>query len=471
MLAKFFRFSQNTRIKSDPSAGTEPRNPYRRILHRDYPEPLVALLAFIFGIWLWDQYFGETMGYTPGTTEVAMLKIDRDLRLADAMDADPAWLRWLAGVETPAEVRRNARAIFLKLGMDKSLDQSAIEAYAVIHSLDEKKPVLEGVSEILGPKAVPNFSKIEEAVEQNQGGWWHAQILDARDENPATDSSWRNAYDKTLNRLRTRAIAIRSTIWLLGLAGLAFLPQTLRCLAGALRAKPKGYSAAWRPTLGMTVFFVATLAWIGFTTMINLGIIVADGLPTLLATCVDSGARLLPAMIALCLLFKRPSHAARVLGAQRPVFPAIVLGLFALLLLIDQLLLRLLGNSGTVNPGGGLSLAEAGIDGLVYSIVSACLVAPFAEEILYRGVLFRSLANRVTVLPAALISATAFALVHFYNLYGLISVGIFGFACALLYSATGSLTSVIALHLLYNASVKIPQWIVYHAPTGGFFDR
>ena len=82
------------------------------------------------------------------------------------------------------------------------------------------------------------------------------------------------------------------------------------------------------------------------------------------------------------------------------------------------------------------------------------------------GVLFRSCRNRLGVIPAALLSSVVFALLHFYDGYGLASVGVFGFSCALLYSATGSLTSVIALHMLYNTAIKIPDWIVYHAPLG-----
>ena len=67
-----------------------------------------VLLAFILGVWLWDHYFGKPAGYPPGTEEIALVKIDRDLRLADAMAADPAWLRWLAGVDEPQAARATA---------------------------------------------------------------------------------------------------------------------------------------------------------------------------------------------------------------------------------------------------------------------------------------------------------------------------------------------------------------------------
>ena len=72
--------------------------------------------------------------------------------------------------------------------------------------------------------------------------------------------------------------------------------------------------------------------------------------------------------------------------------------------------------------------------GLAFATVSACLVAPFAEEIVYRGVLLRSLANRFGVLAGAVV-----------------------------FSGTRGLSTVIALHCLYNLAVKLPEWFIYHA--------
>ena len=85
---------------------------------------------------------------------------------------------------------------------------------------------------------------------------------------------------------------------------------------------------------------------------------------------------------------------------------------------------------------------------------------------MYRGVLFRSCRNRLGLLPAAVMSSAIFAVFHFYDAYGLLSVGLFGFSCALLYAGTGSLATVIALHMLYNFLIKVPEWVVYHAPLG-----
>jgi membrane protease YdiL (CAAX protease family) len=65
-----------------------------------------------------------------------------------------------------------------------------------------------------------------------------------------------------------------------------------------------------------------------------------------------------------------------------------------------------------------------------------------------------------------MISSAVFAALHFYDGYGLASVWVFGLSAALLYATTGSLGACVALHFIYNSSIKIPEWIVYHGPLG-----
>jgi membrane protease YdiL (CAAX protease family) len=50
-------------------------------------------------------------------------------------------------------------------------------------------------------------------------------------------------------------------------------------------------------------------------------------------------------------------------------------------------------------------------------------------------------------------------------MYGTISVGLFGAASALLYLATRSLTNAILLHMLYNLTITVPMWMLYHSPS------
>lgn len=407
---------------------------------------------------MWDHYFSEPAEYVAGTEEVALLKIDRDLRLAEAMAGDPVWLRKLAGSEKTQELGEDSLGILETLEAQRMMGPRAAEAYAVIRSVVDGTPVLETMMRF----GVPGLDVSPDPV-LRQGSWWRARVLRANAELGQIHGPWKDAYAESLKTLRWRAIVNGAGIAMLGLAGLCFVPRTLHRLACGLRERPRGYSGAWTPALGLTVFMLGTLAWIGFVAMLDLGVRGVIGLPPLMAVMLDTAARMLPSLIVIGFLFKQPSHAVRVMGLNRSPHPRMILGMFALLLLADWGLRLIPGAAGDGEPGGGLSLAEAGVNGLIFSVVSACIVAPIAEEILYRGVLFRSLGNRLGILPSAILSSVIFASIHFYGLYGFASVAVFGFACAMLYAATGSLVSVIFLHSLYNLSIKIPEWWFYHA--------
>lgn len=420
-------------------------NPYRAILRREIPEPFIALLCFILGIWMWDHYFGKTAGYAPGTEQITLIKIDRDMQLAEAMADDPPLLRWLAHAQsTGGAVAAGVRSLEL-LSKEGGLGPEGRRAYAALAATRDAAPV---------SAYLASFNLPDEAAPPPPT-WWNLKIASGNFVFPANPRT---------SALRTRAVAVGSIIWGLGLIGLAFLPAALRCLRGAFRTKTRGYPAAWSPSLGITVFLVATLAWIGFTMVVELGITLFPGIHPAVAILLDTAARILPTLIALALLFKKASHIPRALGLNGHIHPPLLLGMLSLLFLIDQSLRWGLGRFATEDPTGGLSYADSGLFGLVFLIVSSCLFAPLSEEILYRGILHRSLSNRMGVLGGALLSSVIFASLHFYDSYGLASVATFGFICALTYQSTGSLIDVIALHALYNTTITLPEWTIYHAP-------
>lgn len=435
-------------------------------MRRDYPEPLIALLAFVLGIWLWDHYFGKIEGYAPGTEQVALVKIDRDLRLADAMEDDPKWARWLAGAEDPGVVRQRAVEVFKKLAHEESMTAQGLEAFAIVKAVQEDLPMRLTLGQFLQGGMISEFEETSKQLAEHRGTWWQAKLIESWEETMPPASPWRESYGLDGVRLKNRALVVGATIWLLGLAGLAFVPNALRVLKRGLSEKPQGYGGAWTTPLGLVVFLLATLAWIGFSMAVEFGIDTLPNLHPVAGILLDSAARVLPPLIALSVLFKRPSHAVRVLGMDQPVQVRVVLGMFSLLMVMDQILRVVMGAAEANEPGGGLSYGDSGAWGLVFALVSACLLAPVAEEILYRGVLFRSLRNQLGVLPGAVLSAAIFAVLHFYDGYGLVSVAVFGLSCALLYAGTSALSTVIVLHVLYNLSIKIPEWVVYHAPLG-----
>jgi membrane protease YdiL (CAAX protease family) len=85
--------------------------------------------------------------------------------------------------------------------------------------------------------------------------------------------------------------------------------------------------------------------------------------------------------------------------------------------------------------------------------LAAVVGAPVVEEIFFRGFLYRTLRNRMAVLPACLIVGLLFGLGHFqYPLLVRPILGAFGVIACLLYERTGSLLPGIAVHSVVDSS-------------------
>lgn len=91
---------------------------------------------------------------------------------------------------------------------------------------------------------------------------------------------------------------------------------------------------------------------------------------------------------------------------------------------------------------------------LVTTAVLVVAVAPFTEEILFRGLFYGALRSRLRPLPAALIVSGVFSLLHVSNADTWLLVPpliVLGIAFCQLYERTGSLYPAIALHVINNA--------------------
>jgi membrane protease YdiL (CAAX protease family) len=78
-----------------------------------------------------------------------------------------------------------------------------------------------------------------------------------------------------------------------------------------------------------------------------------------------------------------------------------------------------------------------------------CLLAPCAEEFLFRGFLFQWLASRFGVFPGVLLSSLIFMAIH-WSLFGAANTFLLGVFAALLLRASRSLWPGVALHALWN---------------------
>ena len=88
--------------------------------------------------------------------------------------------------------------------------------------------------------------------------------------------------------------------------------------------------------------------------------------------------------------------------------------------------------------------------GIVLGFVTVAVIAPVGEELLFRGIVHRLASRLWGALPAIIISALIFALVHFEPWY---LFGLFGLALLLgfIYEATRSVTACAVTHGFHNA--------------------
>jgi uncharacterized protein len=111
--------------------------------------------------------------------------------------------------------------------------------------------------------------------------------------------------------------------------------------------------------------------------------------------------------------------------------------------------------------------------GVFFSALAVFSIAAAFEELLFRGYLFQTLIQGVTLLPALLLMAGLFAVAHARNpdatVFGVINVGLAGVWFSVAYVKTRGLWLPIGLHISWNFC----QTTLFGFPTSGlaFVDR
>ncbi len=434
---------------------------------------------------MWNNHLGRETRAIPESEEIetwhlALRKTDRDLRLADGLREMPSWMRALFGIEALDTAIDHAISnlkglVTLTHRHSTSPELDALQregayALAVLTALSEGASPAAGPFRSFGIAVPPDEKEISGRIIEGREAWWDLVYFRALKRDDAEDFA--RLVDARTGRLISNTLKARGAVIALTLGGLVFVPGTLLAFLRARSYGPRvSYTERWKASYGIGVFFLAYLAYLGFTITFNQLLLhlasKSEGgallsMPVYIA--LDSLTRFLPALLAIGLLFRNGRHAISRLGLTGPFDGKMVLGAFAILQVIDFGLRVAFDRFTYADPTGGLSPNEMGVWGLVLGVVSACMAAPIAEEILYRGVLFRSLANRLPLAFAALVSSVIFALVHFVPLTSLVLIGLVGFMSAMTFAASRTLLTAIVLHALYNAAVKIPEWIIYQTP-------
>jgi uncharacterized protein len=100
---------------------------------------------------------------------------------------------------------------------------------------------------------------------------------------------------------------------------------------------------------------------------------------------------------------------------------------------------------------------ELGADGsttaLIAVLVLVCVMAPVAEEFLFRGLLFTSVRASAGLWPAAIVTGIVFGAIHAGSSPAglLVPLGVLGVGLCLIYAWTRSLFPCVALHAINNA--------------------
>jgi membrane protease YdiL (CAAX protease family) len=88
------------------------------------------------------------------------------------------------------------------------------------------------------------------------------------------------------------------------------------------------------------------------------------------------------------------------------------------------------------------------IHGKIFFLLNLCLLAPFFEEILFRGFFYEILKNRLGIISGAIISAALFSFLH--DIPPSFVIAISGLVYAYCYEKSGSIWGSIGAHSLYN---------------------
>lgn len=171
------------------------------------------------------------------------------------------------------------------------------------------------------------------------------------------------------------------------------------------------------------------------------------------------GGQLLGLAAALLLLRRRRVDLRGVLGVTRPVPRLLLLGtglgvgMLVAATLAVSVLMRLTGSEQAPDQFLLDELTRGG-SSTVLAFVAAVVLAPVAEELLFRGLLFTALLRRRSVHVAALVSSVVFAVVHVdvavSQPLALVGLTLVGLALAYAYHRTGSLLVPIAGHAAFN---------------------
>lgn len=133
------------------------------------------------------------------------------------------------------------------------------------------------------------------------------------------------------------------------------------------------------------------------------------------------------------------------------IYEAFALLFVANILSIMVMILELLIDNDLITAGNNeISYAGANIVEVLLLIVSAAIVAPILEELLFRGILLKTLSRIMDLKTAVVVSSLVFGVLHRTSLVTILSATWMGIALACIYLFHKNLINSILVHGIYN---------------------
>ena len=436
---------------------------------------IVAILFLAWAYGIYDGRFGDSSDYVPADIQERILAYqDRNLRLEEIALHQPEIIKKTLFSSDRDEVLSDAAEALEAFEEEGALEETGLRALAVIREesgtpqedLSELDPVTRSIL-LEEPVSRDDASDLAGRIGSREGAWWDERLgirltgYQANREVTHALTGWNEESERRF----LIALAGSAGWWLLAVGGLLFLPHAIRVTRSgwtiASLHRPVRYGSRWEPSSVVALLLAADLL-AGFVLSSAYEATASIETGFIFDVVVDSLWRVIAPTIALLILFRKPRHAIRSLGlGVRPDW-RLILAAFAVISWVDFGFNTLVQPWIEPDPTGGLDPMENGWGGLFYGLLSACVLAPIAEETFYRGILLRGLERRFGFWLSASVVTLAFTLAHSYDFFGLIGVGMLGSTMVVIYRTTGALTTIILFHALYNFMITLPNWLVYH---------
>jgi len=217
----------------------------------------------------------------------------------------------------------------------------------------------------------------------------------------------------------------------------------------------------WSPWMGVGALlagFGAATVCSMFIVLIALGFGVRTGetpAGVSIASIVAQDVCLVGAAVLFARMVARPTPRQFGLVAPRSVAAAVGWAFLALVAfaVFSQIFLHLIGQSETKDELPDQLGIHSSTAAAVAIAILVCAVAPFVEELFFRGFIFRAMRNGLGLWGGAAVTGLLFGGAHVLGspVAFLLPLAFFGFALCLLYAKTGSLYPSMALHCVNNS--------------------